>query len=139
MALLGGMEKHPSPAYRLRGDINILLLGDPGVAKSQVCVGGGGVGLGHHRTSESQARHRRRLIAVPASPLLQHRRRPNTSLSSHLNSLLQSHNPILPRSRVTQFLKYVEKTATRAVFTTGKGASAVGLTASVHRDSLTKE
>jgi hypothetical protein len=29
-------EKHPSPAYRLRGDINMLLLGDPGVAKSQV-------------------------------------------------------------------------------------------------------
>ncbi|GAX74193.1 hypothetical protein CEUSTIGMA_g1642.t1 [Chlamydomonas eustigma] len=72
MALLGGQEKHPSPAYRLRGDINILLLGDPGVAKSQ-------------------------------------------------------------------FLKYVEKTATRAVYTTGKGASAVGLTASVHRDAMTKE
>lgn len=72
MALFGGQEKHPSPAYRLRGDINILLLGDPGVAKSQ-------------------------------------------------------------------FLKYVEKTATRAVYTTGKGASAVGLTASVHRDSMTKE
>ena len=35
MALFGGMEKHPSPAYRLRGDINMLLLGDPGVAKSQ--------------------------------------------------------------------------------------------------------
>ena len=42
MALLGGMEKHPSPAYRLRGDINILLLGDPGVAKSQVGRRGGG-------------------------------------------------------------------------------------------------
>ena len=32
-------EKHPSPAYRLRGDINMLLLGDPGVAKSQVRAG----------------------------------------------------------------------------------------------------
>lgn len=32
-------EKHPSPAYRLRGDINMLLLGDPGVAKSQVGEG----------------------------------------------------------------------------------------------------
>lgn len=39
----------------------------------------------------------------------------------------------------SQFLKYVEKTATRAVYTTGKGASAVGLTASVHRDAITKE
>uniref|UniRef100_A0A7S0WTV5 DNA replication licensing factor MCM2 n=1 Tax=Chlamydomonas leiostraca TaxID=1034604 RepID=A0A7S0WTV5_9CHLO len=72
MALFGGMEKHPSPAYRLRGDINMLLLGDPGVAKSQ-------------------------------------------------------------------FLKYVEKTAVRAVYTTGKGASAVGLTAAVHKDPLTRE
>ncbi|KAL6761861.1 minichromosome maintenance protein 2 [Haematococcus lacustris] len=72
LTLFGGMEKHPSPAYRLRGDINMLLLGDPGVAKSQ-------------------------------------------------------------------FLKYVEKTAARAVYTTGKGASAVGLTAAVHKDPITKE
>ena len=59
-------------AHRVRGDINILLLGDPGTAKSQV-------------------------------------------------------------------LKYAEKTAPRAVYTTGKGASAVGLTAGVHKDPLTKE
>jgi len=36
-------------------------------------------------------------------------------------------------------LKYAEKTSSRAVYTTGKGASAVGLTASVHRDPLTQE
>ena len=36
-------------------------------------------------------------------------------------------------------MKYAEKTAPRAVFTTGKGASAVGLTAGVHKDPLTKE
>jgi DNA replication licensing factor MCM2 len=58
--------------HRIRGDINILLLGDPGTAKSQ-------------------------------------------------------------------FLKYVEKTANRAVFTTGQGASAVGLTASVRKDPITSE
>ncbi|KAG2490802.1 hypothetical protein HYH03_010724 [Edaphochlamys debaryana] len=72
LSLLGGVEKSPSPAHRLRGDINVLLLGDPGVAKSQ-------------------------------------------------------------------FLKYVEKTAPRAVYTTGKGASAVGLTAAVAKDPITKE
>jgi len=38
-----------------------------------------------------------------------------------------------------RFLKYAEKTSHRAVYTTGKGASAVGLTASVHRDHLTRE
>lgn len=39
----------------------------------------------------------------------------------------------------SQFLKYVEKTAARAVYTTGKGASAVGLTAGVHKDPVTRE
>ncbi|WIA33492.1 hypothetical protein OEZ86_006619 [Tetradesmus obliquus] len=72
LALFGGVEKQPTDSHRLRGDINVLLLGDPGTAKSQ-------------------------------------------------------------------FLKYVEKTATRAVYTTGKGASAVGLTAGVHKDPVTKE
>mmetsp|Transcript_25307 Transcript_25307/g.42404 ORF Transcript_25307/g.42404 Transcript_25307/m.42404 type:complete len:904 (-) Transcript_25307:420-3131(-) len=73
LAMFGGEEKHVRDKHhRLRGDINVLLLGDPGVAKSQ-------------------------------------------------------------------FLKYVEKTATRAVYTTGKGASAVGLTAAVHMDPITRE
>jgi DNA replication licensing factor MCM2 len=72
LALFGGQEKHPSATHRLRGDINMLLLGDPGTAKSQ-------------------------------------------------------------------FLKYVEKVAHRAVYTTGKGASAVGLTAAVHKDAITGE
>ena len=36
-------------------------------------------------------------------------------------------------------LKYAQHTAPRAVYTTGKGASAVGLTAGVHRDPITKE
>lgn len=71
LAMFGGQRKADGH-HRLRGDINVLLLGDPGVAKSQ-------------------------------------------------------------------FLKYVEKTASRAVFTTGKGASAVGLTASVHKDPVTRE
>lgn len=72
LAMFGGQEKNVQGKHRLRGDINVLLLGDPGTAKSQ-------------------------------------------------------------------FLKYVEKTAQRAVYTTGKGASAVGLTAAVHKDPITRE
>ncbi|CAM9335833.1 unnamed protein product [Choristocarpus tenellus] len=72
LSLFGGCAKDVNSKHRVRGDINVLLLGDPGTAKSQV-------------------------------------------------------------------LKYCEKTAPRAVYTTGKGASAVGLTAGVHKDPLTKE
>ncbi|EXB86765.1 DNA replication licensing factor mcm2 [Morus notabilis] len=72
LAIFGGQEKNVKGKHRLRGDINVLLLGDPGTAKSQ-------------------------------------------------------------------FLKYVEKTGQRAVYTTGKGASAVGLTAAVHKDPVTRE
>ncbi|RKP13512.1 MCM2/3/5 family-domain-containing protein [Piptocephalis cylindrospora] len=72
LALFGGVPKDVQGKHRLRGDINVLLLGDPGTAKSQ-------------------------------------------------------------------FLKYAEKTAHRAVFTTGQGASAVGLTASVRKDPVTRE
>ncbi|CAB9515972.1 licensing factor MCM2 [Seminavis robusta] len=39
----------------------------------------------------------------------------------------------------SQLLKYAEYTAPRAVYSTGKGASAVGLTASVHKDPITRE
>lgn len=72
LSLFGGVSKQTQGKMSIRGDINVLLLGDPGTAKSQV-------------------------------------------------------------------LKYVEKTAHRAVFATGQGASAVGLTASVRRDPLTSE
>ncbi|GCE99808.1 MCM DNA helicase complex subunit [Zygosaccharomyces mellis] len=71
-SLFGGVPKNVNGKHAIRGDINILLLGDPGTAKSQI-------------------------------------------------------------------LKYAEKTAHRAVFTTGQGASAVGLTASVRKDPITKE
>ena len=72
LSMFGGQSKNVQGKHQLRGDINVLLLGDPGTAKSQ-------------------------------------------------------------------FLKYVEKTAHRVVFTTGQGASAVGLTASVRKDPVTRE
>jgi len=39
----------------------------------------------------------------------------------------------------SQFLKSIQKTFNRCIYTTGKGASAVGLTASVKRDHTTNE
>ncbi|RNA02460.1 DNA replication licensing factor mcm2, partial [Brachionus plicatilis] len=72
LLLFGGEAKNPGGKHKLRGDINVLLCGDPGTAKSQ-------------------------------------------------------------------FLKYVEKTAHRAVYTTGQGASAVGLTAYVQKSPITRE
>ena len=72
MSLFGGVPKNINDKHRIRGDVNVLFLGDPGTAKSQL-------------------------------------------------------------------LKYAEKTAPRAVYSAGKGASAVGLTAGVHKDPITKE
>merc|ERR1711909_72203 len=72
LSLFGGVSKNPQDKHKVRGDINVLLCGDPGTAKSQ-------------------------------------------------------------------FLKYVQNIAPRAVFSTGQGASAVGLTAYVQRSQLTKE
>lgn len=72
LSLFGGEAKNPGEKHRLRGDINVLIMGDPGTAKSQ-------------------------------------------------------------------FLKYTEMIAPRAVFTTGQGASAVGLTAYVRRNPVSRE
>lgn len=71
LSMLGGVPKDVGgdQSHRIRGDINVLMVGDPGCAKSQ-------------------------------------------------------------------FLKFVEKTADRTVFTTGRGSTAVGLTASVHKDAV---
>jgi DNA replication licensing factor MCM5 len=70
--LMGGSKKVLPDGMRLRGDINVLLLGDPGTAKSQL-------------------------------------------------------------------LKFVEKISPIAVYTSGKGSSAAGLTASVQRDPQTRD
>ena len=70
--LMGGSKKVLPDGMKLRGDINVLLLGDPGTAKSQL-------------------------------------------------------------------LKFVQQVAPIAIYTSGKGSSAAGLTASVQRDTTTRE
>jgi len=70
--LMGGSKKILPDGMRLRGDINVLLLGDPGTAKSQL-------------------------------------------------------------------LKFVHQTAPIAIYTSGKGSSAAGLTAAVQKDPTTRE
>jgi DNA replication licensing factor MCM2 len=44
-----------------------------------------------------------------------------------------------PGTAKSQFLKYIEKVSSRAIFTTGQGASAVGLTAYVQRHPVSRE
>uniref|UniRef100_A0A0G4HXT7 DNA replication licensing factor MCM2 n=1 Tax=Chromera velia CCMP2878 TaxID=1169474 RepID=A0A0G4HXT7_9ALVE len=71
-SMFGGRRKVVQGKHKIRGDVNVLVLGDPGMAKSQ-------------------------------------------------------------------FLKFVEKAFYKTVYSTGKGASAVGLTAAVRKDPVTGE
>jgi DNA replication licensing factor MCM7 len=72
LQMIGGVTRTLEDGMKIRGDINVLLMGDPGVAKSQL-------------------------------------------------------------------LKHISTIAPRAVYTSGKGSSGVGLTAAVLRDPNTKE
>lgn len=72
LQLVGGVTQKQADGMKTRGDVNICLMGDPGVAKSQL-------------------------------------------------------------------LKHIAKVAPRAVYTTGRGSSGVGLTAAVIRDPLSNE
>ncbi len=69
LQLFGGVEKHHADGVRVRGDIHVLIVGDPGVAK-------------------------------------------------------------------TQLLRYVAEVAPRGIYTSGKGASAAGLTAAAVKDDF---
>jgi DNA replication licensing factor MCM7 len=72
LLMVGGVTKDMGAGMRIRGDINICLMGDPGVAKSQL-------------------------------------------------------------------LKHISRVAPRAIYTSGKGSSGVGLTAAVIKDPISGE
>ncbi|THU48148.1 hypothetical protein C4D60_Mb09t23160 [Musa balbisiana] len=178
LAMFGGQEKIVQGKHRLRGDINVLLLGDPGTAKSQFlkyvektghravyttgkgasAVGltaavhkdpvtrewtleGGALVLADRGIVKSIAPsiygHEDIKMAIALAmfggqeKIVQGKHR----LRGDINVLLLGD----PGTAKSQFLKYVEKTGHRAVYTTGKGASAVGLTAAVHKDPVTRE
>lgn len=82
--LFGGSKKVLPDGMRLRGDINVLLLGDPGTAKSQL--------LKFVEKVSRSCQERCCLINLQVAPI--------------------------------------------AVYTSGKGSSAAGLTASVQRDAV---
>lgn len=72
LQMVSGNTKHMADGMKIRGNVNVLLMGDPGVAKSQL-------------------------------------------------------------------LKHISSFAPRGIYTTGKGSSGVGLTASVRKDNVTGE
>merc|ERR1712113_351812 len=62
-------------------------------------------------------------------------RNSNGRTRPEINSLLCGD----PSTAKSQLLQYVYKLAPRGIYTAGKGSSAVGLTASINRDLVTKE
>lgn len=111
LSLFGGCAKQGGSegTHRVRGDINILMLGKMCDALSVIHIWYYKLFLMTHVSNKSYI----------AYCILNASGDPGTAKS--------------------QLLKYVEKIAPRSVYSTGKGASAVGLTAGVHRDPMTKE
>ncbi|GFO31225.1 DNA replication licensing factor mcm7 [Plakobranchus ocellatus] len=99
LLLVGGVDKSPK-GMKIRGNINICLMGDPGVAKSQL---------------------------LSYIDRLAHR--------SNINICLMG-DPGVAKS---QLLSYIDRLAHRSQYTTGRGSSGVGLTASVTKDPVTGE
>jgi DNA replication licensing factor MCM5 len=104
--LLAGSRRLLPDGVRLRGDINVLMLGDPSTAKSQFL-----------KVSKLRSSGRQLFVALFVMVL----------------SVLFPFSLVL--FVVALCLQFVEKVAPVGVYTSGKGSSAAGLTASVIRDA----
>ncbi|KAK1939566.1 putative DNA replication licensing factor MCM2 [Babesia divergens] len=120
------LAKDPCIRERLVASVAPAIFGQKAAKTAICCALFGGVTKGN-RPSQAED-----VIGLPQAT--------DTATSSHrirgdINVLLVG-DPGLGKS---QFLTYVHKTAPRSVLTTGKGASAVGLTAGLRRDPATGE
>ena len=99
LLLVGGVTRAMPDGMKIRGDINVCLMGDPGGTPPPPPLAAP-------------------LLLPPPSP---HR------------------FPLPAAVAKSQLLKHISTVAPRAVYTTGKGSSGVGLTAAVIRDGATGE
>lgn len=120
LQLVGAPFRKLKDGMKIRGDINIILMGDPGVGASLIPFA---------YTIETPG------IAASTEDF--------TSLVStsliypSLTRLLHSLGAVYVITAKSQLIKYMARVAPRGVYTTGKGSSGVGLTAAVLRDPVT--
>ena len=126
LLMVGGVTKQMPDGMKLRGDIHLCLMGEP------------------HPLGWCPA------ATMSVGSMLAHQTEPGLLCSSFFAALTEmldgdgsevqepgrAGDPGVAKS---QLIKHIAHVSPRAVYTTGKGSSGVGLTASVQRDPVTSE